>query len=109
MKGAHRKVKEVREKVRDFLKKYDMDYDRIDIVKEVEVFIEDMQKGLDGKPGNLDMLPTYIPMSEEIPSNEPVVVMDAGGTNFRVAVVHLMRIKAGHQRFCKVFHARHEK
>ncbi|NLA84122.1 MAG: hexokinase [Clostridiales bacterium] len=81
-------MKEVREKVRDFLKKYDMDYDRIDIVKEVEVFIEDMQNGLDGKPGYLDMLPTYIPMSEEIPSNEPVVVMDAGGTNFRVAVVH---------------------
>lgn len=81
-------IKEIRIKVKDFLKKNDMDYERIDIKKEAETFIEDMSMGLAGEAGYLDMLPTYIPMNDVIPSNEPVIVMDAGGTNFRVATVY---------------------
>jgi hexokinase len=34
------------------------------------------------------MIPTYIEVEREIPVEEPVVVLDAGGTNFRVASVH---------------------
>ncbi|HHY83418.1 MAG TPA: hexokinase [Clostridiales bacterium] len=64
-----------------------MDYESIDVMKECEIFLEDMQKGLNGHPDCLDMLPTYIPMNDHISINEPVIVMDAGGTNFRVAVV----------------------
>ena len=33
------------------------------------------------------MLPTYIETERELPRNKPVVVMDAGGTNFRVATI----------------------
>ncbi|HHU50138.1 MAG: hexokinase family protein [Caldicoprobacterales bacterium] len=79
---------DIKRRVKDFLKRNKMDYESIDIKKEYQIFLEDMQKGLDGKPGCLEMLPTYIPMNDEIPSNEPVIVMDAGGTNFRVAVVY---------------------
>jgi hexokinase len=79
---------EIRGRVKDFLKKNEMDYERIDIKKEVETFIDDMNMGLAGEPGYMDMLPTYIPMNDVIPSNEPVIVMDAGGTNFRVATVY---------------------
>lgn len=81
-------MREIKHEVKDFLRRNDMDYERIDVKKEVEIFLEDMQNGLDGKPGCLDMLPTYIPMNDEVPSHEPVIAMDAGGTNFRVAVVH---------------------
>ncbi|MDD4679280.1 MAG: hexokinase [Clostridia bacterium] len=83
-----KELKEIREKVKDFLKKNEMDYERFDIKKETDIFLEDMQKGLEGEPGYLDMLPTYIPMNDGISSNEPVIVMDAGGTNFRVATVY---------------------
>ena len=34
------------------------------------------------------MIPTYINMEGEIPLNEPVISIDAGGTNFRVAVIY---------------------
>jgi hexokinase len=83
-----KKVENIRQRVMDFLKRNDMDYERIDIRKECELFLDDMQKGLEGEPGYLDMLPTYIPMNDDIPSNENVIVMDAGGTNFRVALVY---------------------
>ena len=79
---------EIREKVRQFLKRNRMDHASIDIRKECEVFLQDMQNGLNGVKDCLDMLPTYIPMTEDIPSDERVIVMDAGGTNFRVAVVY---------------------
>ena len=81
-------MNEVKRKVKSFLKMNGMDYERIDVRKEVEIFLEDMQNGLNGKPKCLEMLPTYIPMNDEIPSHEPVIALDAGGTNFRVAVVH---------------------
>lgn len=47
-----------------------------------------MQHGLDAAGSSLMMIPTYISMEKEIPLNEPVIVIDAGGTNFRVAVVY---------------------
>ena len=78
----------IKQKVKDFLVKNRMDYERIDIKKEYQAFLEEMQNGLDGRPSSLEMLPTYIPMNEDIPTNEPVIVMDAGGTNFRVAVAY---------------------
>jgi len=34
------------------------------------------------------MIPTYIGMEKELPLQEPVIAIDAGGTNFRVAVIH---------------------
>jgi hexokinase len=34
------------------------------------------------------MIPTYIETDEPLPQNEQVIVIDAGGTNFRAAVVH---------------------
>jgi hexokinase len=65
-----------------------MDHESIDIKSECEIFLQEMQNGLDGCGDCLDMLPTYIPMTDDIQTNEKVIVMDAGGTNFRVAVVH---------------------
>lgn len=53
-----------------------------------EVFLSEMEAGLMGKSSSLEMIPTYIETEQELPKNKPVLVMDAGGTNFRAAVVH---------------------
>lgn len=79
--------------VNSFLKSYGMDYESIDIEQNCKTFIEEMEKGLAGDKSSLKMLPTYITMDGEIPLKEPVIVMDAGGTNFRVAVIHFDREK----------------
>lgn len=79
--------------VNDFLKKYKMDYESIDIEKGCEDFIKDMENGLEGNTSSLKMIPTYITIDREIPLEEPVIVMDAGGTNFRVAVAYFDKNK----------------
>lgn len=78
----------VKEKVNEFLKKYGMDSESIDIELNSKIFLEEMQKGLLGKSSSLKMIPTYISMDGEVPVEEPVIVIDAGGTNFRVATMH---------------------
>jgi len=74
-------------RVDEFLKSYGMHYESIDIEKEISIFIEEMNRGLKGEPSTLKMLCTYLSSEGQIPIGEPVIVIDAGGTNFRVAVV----------------------
>ena len=50
-------------------------------------FDRQMDDGLAGRPSSLAMLPAYLDVSREVPVETPVVVLDAGGTNLRVAVV----------------------
>jgi hexokinase len=71
-----------------FLKKYGMDYSDIDIDALVKLFLDEMDKGLRGEPSSLAMIPTYIEIPPDIPVGKKAIVLDAGGTNFRVAVVH---------------------
>ncbi|MBP2655639.1 MAG: Hexokinase [Firmicutes bacterium] len=80
-------MRELKAKVDGFLKKYGMDYKNISIEKECNTFIAEMKKGLEGTGGTLKMLCTYLSPEGEIPVREPVIVIDAGGTNLRVAVV----------------------
>jgi hexokinase len=80
-------VKEIQSKVQDFLKQNGMDPDDISMDQVVQVFLDEMEKGLAGQQSSLAMLPTYIDTEAEIPRGESVIVMDAGGTNFRVAAV----------------------
>jgi hexokinase len=62
----------------------------IDIAGLCDVFEAEMAKGLSSYGGgsSLMMIPTYIKLEENIPAGRPVIVIDAGGTNFRTAVVH---------------------
>lgn len=73
--------------VKEFLEKTGMDFESIDIEKNCERFIEEMKNGLSGSGSSLRMIPTYISAGSRIPVNEKVIVLDAGGTNFRVSVV----------------------
>jgi len=81
-------VKEIKANVQDFLKSRQMDYEDIDIEKNCKIFLEEMEKGLAGTGSSLEMIPTYIEAGKVLPCNEPVIAVDAGGTNFRVATVY---------------------
>lgn len=59
----------------------------IDLSADTSHFISEMQEGLAGRPQSLKMICTYIAADGEIPADEPVIVVDAGGTNFRTALV----------------------
>lgn len=73
--------------IEEFMKIYRINPDTIDINKECRKFIAEMDKGLKSE-SSLKMLPSYVNGQGEIPINERVIVMDAGGTNFRVATVY---------------------
>ncbi|HEX2946008.1 MAG TPA: hexokinase [Clostridia bacterium] len=77
----------LRKKAEEFLKKYGMNPADVDLDRNCDIFVREMQNGLDGS-GSLLMIPTYIGIEKELPVNEPIIAVDAGGTNFRVAVVH---------------------
>jgi hexokinase len=50
-------------------------------------FLAEMDKGLAGKQSSLAMIPTFISIDKPVPSFKPVIALDAGGTNLRVATV----------------------
>ncbi|ATW28392.1 hexokinase [Candidatus Formimonas warabiya] len=60
----------------------------IDFSRHCEIFLAEMKRGLKGAKSSLEMIPTYIDADREIPSGEPIVVLDAGGTHLRVATVY---------------------
>jgi hexokinase len=81
-------VEQIRLKAIDFLKKYGMDFEDIDFESNVDGFVNEMKRGLAGQKSSLAMIPTFIEAEAEMPKNKNVIVMDAGGTNFRVATVY---------------------
>ena len=74
-------------KVNDFLNQYNMDPNTIEMESEFQNFVGEMRAGLTDNPGTLRMLCTFININDDIPVGDSVIVMDAGGTNFRVALV----------------------
>ncbi len=73
--------------VERFLDTYGMNHRAIDMEACCRRFIEEMELGLDGA-GSLKMFPTYLEVDKRIPNDEKVIVIDAGGTNLRVALIH---------------------
>lgn len=56
----------------------------------VEGFAREMTAGLAGEGSSLRMIPTYL-SAESLPQQgEPVIVLDAGGTNLRVALMEFL-------------------
>lgn len=70
-----------------FLRQHGMHDDTIDMHKETEALLKQMKDGLAGRPSSLMMIPTFITIAEDITCDREVIVMDAGGTNFRVAII----------------------
>jgi len=74
-------------KITDFMTDIGIHPSLSDIGKISWDFAAEMERGLAGGGGSLKMLPTYIPSAPPPVSGEPVIALDAGGTNFRRALV----------------------
>ena len=75
-------------KTQQFLKAHKLQASELDLKTITDDFISEMKKGLEGKGGSLLMLPTYIGAEGTIKPNQPVVAIDAGGTNFRAVKMY---------------------
>lgn len=78
----------------NFLKEHKIKSEEINIQNIVDMFTSEMLKGLEGKESSLRMIPTYIEADNQFLTGIPVVAIDAGGTNFRAALVKFN--KQGH-------------
>lgn len=70
-----------------FLKKHGMAPNTVEPLHYSALFMEDMKKGLAGDNSDMPMIPTYLSNDGVIPSGTKTIVIDAGGTNFRCALL----------------------
>jgi hexokinase len=75
------------EKADRFLKDHRLRACDIEMDFLVELFLSEMKKGLKGEQSSLRMIPTYIEAENEFLKETPVIAIDAGGTNFRSALI----------------------
>lgn len=61
--------------------------DQIDPDIVLDDFLDEMVMGLTGEKSSLAMIPTFIDIDRPVPASKPVIALDAGGTNLRVATV----------------------
>jgi len=80
-----------RERARAFLRRHGMEPEDFDLERGLAEFREEMRRGLAGEASTLEMIPTYIELGQEVPIGEPVIAVDAGGTNLRIALVRFDR------------------
>jgi hexokinase len=70
-----------------FLEDHKMRAEDINMQQIIDLFTSDMLTGLKGEKSTLRMIPTYIEAENKFLTGVPVVAVDAGGTNFRAALV----------------------
>ena len=63
--------------------------EKIDRQGMISTFLSEMEKGLRGEASSLRMIPTYVGVNGRIPQGAKAAVLDAGGTNFRSAIVSI--------------------
>lgn len=74
-------------KMQAFLKAWDAGPSSVDMEELIAGFQQAMDKGLKGEESSMAMIPAFVDVPESIPSGKPVIVLDAGGTNFRTCLV----------------------
>lgn len=72
-----------------FLLENGMHFASIDMDAAVQCYQEEMRRGLRGESSSLPMTPTYIYLQRDLPYRRDVLMIDAGGTNLRLAVARL--------------------
>jgi hexokinase len=73
--------------LKEFIRQNGMIIDYAYFEKNLDMFVDEMKKGLAGENSSLKMLPTYISIDDIPEKRDSVIVIDAGGTNIRVALV----------------------
>jgi hexokinase len=79
-----------------FLSKHRLLASQYDPKTIIASFLEEMEKGLLGRKSCLAMIPSYISLPDKAPKNEKIIVLDAGGTNFRTALIRFDKESAPH-------------
>ena len=79
-----------------FLSKHRLTATQYDPKTIIASFLEEMEMGLSGGKSCLAMIPSYLSLPEKAPKNEKIIVLDAGGTNFRTALIRFDRESAPH-------------
>ena len=73
--------------VESFLRKHMLDADLISMDEICDRFMDEMKAGLEGRASSLAMIPSFCSPEAEFKAGETVIVIDAGGTNFRTCLV----------------------
>ncbi len=76
-----------RQRIDQFLQKNGLHHEAFDLELESNKFCDEIDASLTGKPSSLAGIPTFVSADGEIMTGKKVIVIDAGGTNFRVATV----------------------
>lgn len=71
-----------------FLREAKMHPADIDLNLMVRRVMDEMTRGLNGESSSLAMIPTHLEVDADVVEDERVVVLDAGGTNLRAAIIH---------------------
>jgi len=75
------------QQAQNFMHSCSMTAAEVDMDQSVQAFLAEMHAGLESFDTSLHMIPTYLNSEGDLPFETPVLVLDAGGTNFRVAQV----------------------
>ena len=75
----------MKDKIAAFLSSHNFAVQDVDTVTQALLF--DMEEGLCGRPSGQDMIKTYLSPPDKTSSGKDVIVIDAGGTNFRSCLV----------------------
>ncbi|MEG1753206.1 MAG: hypothetical protein RR234_04770 [Christensenella sp.] len=75
---------------KEFIKKHKMEYTSVDIKTEMNAYLDEMKKGLCDAGGSLLMIPSYITLKSEVKREEPILCVDAGGTNLRITIAKFL-------------------
>ncbi len=75
--------------INDFFKRHNFNPSPV-IEEMTDILLEDMKNGLQKnylESSSMDMIPIWKTVSTECPKNKSVITIDAGGTNFRAALI----------------------
>ncbi|MBD5559670.1 MAG: hypothetical protein HDQ87_04840 [Clostridia bacterium] len=75
-------------KAREFIERHRLEADRIRIDEQIGRYLEEMDRGLAGEDSCLLMIPTFLSPRRDLPRNEPILCVDAGGTNLRICTAY---------------------
>jgi hexokinase len=76
-------------KATEFIEKHRLDPESVDLHQLVETFRVEMENGLSGLGSSLRMIPTYIEAENDFITDQTALAIDAGGTNFRYALMKI--------------------
>ena len=77
----------MKRKVEEFLNRHNLNADEISMDALCDLFLNEMKAGLAGAPSSLAMIPSFCSPDATPKEGEQVIVIDAGGTNFRTCLV----------------------